>query len=156
MFGAAALAAIWCTGRLVDRMLRTSVLTSLAAFGGVALLFGIAGTLAPVAIIGVALWGLTFGGAATLLQTASADAAGEGVDLANAMVTTVWNAAIAAGGLLGGVLLDLSGAGAFAWAMLPMIAVAFFIAAAVAAPASASGCAPITASQPPDPSEQGE
>lgn len=130
LFGAAALVAIWCTGRLVDRMLRTLLLTSLAAFGGVALLFGIAGTSAPVAIIGVALWGLTFGGAATLLQTASADAAGEGVDIASAMVTTVWNAAIATGGLTGGVLLDRSGAGAFAWAILPMIAAAFFVAAA--------------------------
>lgn len=111
-------------------MLRNLVLTSLGAFGGVALLLGLAGTSAPAAIVGVALWGLTFGGAATLLQTASADAAGEGVDLANAMVTTVWNAAIATGGLLGGVLLDRPGAGAFAWAMLPMIAVAFLVAAA--------------------------
>lgn len=96
---------------------------------GRALAIAMVGT--PIALsLGVALWGLIFGGAATLLQTASADAAGEGVDIANAMVTMVWNAAIATGGLLGGVLLDRSGAGAFAWAILPMITVAFFVAAA--------------------------
>lgn len=51
-------------------------------------------------------------------QTALADAAGEGVDLANAMLTTVWNGAIAAGGIVGGVLLDHLGAGSLAWAVL--------------------------------------
>jgi len=34
VFGAAALAGIWTTGVVVDRLLRASVLTSLAAFGG--------------------------------------------------------------------------------------------------------------------------
>ncbi|HWL71774.1 MAG TPA: hypothetical protein VNS22_25810 [Geminicoccus sp.] len=68
------------------------------------------------------------GGAATQLQTASADAAGSGVDLANAMVTTVWNGAIAAGGILGGLLLDHFGAGAFPWAVLALSLLALGIA----------------------------
>ena len=48
--------------------------------------------------IAVTVWGLTFGGAATLLQTASAD-------VAQAMLATAWNSAIAGGGIVGGVLL---------------------------------------------------
>ena len=37
----------------------------------------------------------------TRLRTAAAEASGEGVDLANAMVTTAWNVAIARGVFLG-------------------------------------------------------
>lgn len=117
-FGVAALAGIGVTGLLVDRALRRLVLVSLTVFVGVALAFGLSGTVPAVVIAGVVLWGLSFGGAATQLQTASADAAGDGVDLANAMITTVWNSAIATGGIVGGILLDQSGAGAFSWAVL--------------------------------------
>ena len=123
-FGIAALIGIWVTGLLVDRMLRRLVLCSLIAFAFVALAFGLFATVPPVVIAGIVLWGLSFGGAATQLQTASADAAGEGVDLANAMITTVWNSAIAAGGILGGLLLDHLGAGAIAWAMLALSLIA--------------------------------
>lgn len=127
-FGVAALVGIWVTGLLVDRMLRRLVLISLIAFAGVALAFGLFGTVPAVVIVGIVLWGLSFGGAATQLQTASADAAGDGVDLANAMITTVWNSAIAAGGILGGLLLDHLGAGAFSWAALALAVVALCIA----------------------------
>jgi predicted MFS family arabinose efflux permease len=127
-FGIAALVGIWVTGLLVDRMLRRLVLVSLIAFAGVALAFGLFATVPAVVIAGIVLWGLSFGGAATQLQTASADAASDGVDLANAMITTVWNSAIAAGGILGGILLDHLGAGAFGWAALALSLVALCIA----------------------------
>ena len=127
-FGGAALAGIWVTGLLVDRMLRRLVLISLIAFAGVALAFGLFGTIPAVVIAGIVMWGLSFGGAATQLQTASADAADDGVDLANAMITTVWNSAIAAGGIVGGLLLDQSGAGAFSWAVLVLSLIALCIA----------------------------
>ena len=98
VFGVAALAGIGLAGLLVDRWLRVSVITSLAVFALVS-----AGLIAGGS--------LTFGGAATLLQTASADAAGDGADVAQAMVTTAWNAAIAGGGAIGGLLLARFGAG---------------------------------------------
>lgn len=44
------------------------------------------------------------------------------------MITTVWNSAIAAGGILGGLLLERLGAGAFPWAVLPLCIVALIIA----------------------------
>eukprot|EP01133_Synstelium_polycarpum_P018409 gene18409-22033_t len=81
-----------------------------------------------VIYISMAIWGVTFGGAGTLLQTASADAAGDGMDVAQAMVATIWNVAIAGGGLAGGMLLDGYGAAAFPWAMLALLLVALCIA----------------------------
>lgn len=127
-FGISALSGIALTGFLIDRALRRLVLISLTTFAGVALAFGLFGTVPAVVIAGVALWGMSFGGAATQLQTASADAAGDGVDLANAMITTVWNSAIAVGGIVGGVLLDQSGAGAFSWIVLMLSLIALCIA----------------------------
>lgn len=127
-FGVSALAGIVVTGLLIDHMLRRLVLISLITFAGVALAFGLFGTNPAVVIAGIVLWGLSFGGAATQLQTASADAAGDGVDLANAMITTVWNSAIAAGGIVGGILLDRSGASAFPWAVLVLSLFALCIA----------------------------
>jgi predicted MFS family arabinose efflux permease len=114
-FGLAALAGIWITGMLVDRALRPLVLGSLVLFAGVTLLLALWSSSAAVTIVAVLAWGLSFGGAATQLQTALADAAGDGVDLANAMLTTTWNSAIAAGGIAGGLLLEHLGARSLAW-----------------------------------------
>lgn len=124
VFGVAALIGIWAIGLLVDRWLRASVLTSLAGFALVSVALGIGGGTPLVVYLAIAAWGLTFGGAATLLGTATADAAGDGVDVAQAMVTTAWNAAIAGGGIIGGVLLARYGAGSFPWAMLIAVLVA--------------------------------
>ena len=118
VFGVAAFAGIGLAGLLVDRWLRVSVITSLAVFALVSAALIAGGSLPLVIGVAFAVWGLTFGGAATLLQTASADAAGDGADVAQAMVTTAWNAAIAGGGVIGGLLLARFGAGSFPWAML--------------------------------------
>lgn len=127
LFGLAALVGIWLTSRTVDRALRLSVLTSLATFAVVAGVFVIGSASPVVIVIGVTIWGLTFGGAATLLQTALADAAGDGVDVALSMNVVVWNSAIAGGGILGGVLLQTWGATSFPWAVLGLAGVGFLI-----------------------------
>lgn len=127
-FGVAALAGIWVTARLVDRYLRTAVLVSLATFAAVSIFFGMFSGSAAAIYAGVFIWGLTFGGAATLLQTALADAAGRGADVALSMNVVVWNSAIAGGGLLGGVLLDQWGANSFAWVLLVLLLISLLIA----------------------------
>ena len=58
-----------------------------------------------------------------------------GVDLASAMVTTAWNAAIAAGGFFEGVLLSRAGSASLPWAALALAAVAFLIVVASRQPA---------------------
>jgi predicted MFS family arabinose efflux permease len=121
LFGGSALAGIWVTAMQVDRRLRTLVLISLSLFGAVTMVLGLVGADPRVLIVSVILWGVSFGGAATQLQTAAADAVGDGMDLATAMIATTWNTAIAAGGVVGGLLLSQWGAVAFPWAMLPLI-----------------------------------
>ncbi|MEL7893713.1 MFS transporter [Vreelandella neptunia] len=127
-FGAAALAGIWITGKLVDRFLRATVLASLAAFAVTTLVFGLVSLNPFVVYIGVAIWGITFGGAATLLQTALADTAGSGSDVALSMNVVAWNSAIAGGGLLGGLLLQTWGAGSFPLALTLLLLMSLAIA----------------------------
>jgi predicted MFS family arabinose efflux permease len=128
VFGVPAIAGIWITGALIDRWLRALVLASLATFAIASAALAIDGTLPAVIYFAVGSWGLTFGGAATLLQTASADAAGEGADTAQSMIVTVWNGAIAGGGMIGGILLDTTGVGAMAWVLLALLLVGLLVA----------------------------
>jgi predicted MFS family arabinose efflux permease len=127
VFGVAALLGIWVTARLVDVALRKTVLVSLAGFAATCLAFGFLAQVPGVIYLGVAVWGLSFGGAATLLQTALADAAGEGADVALSLNVVAWNSAIAGSGVVGGVLLDTWGVASFPWAMLVLLAVGFAI-----------------------------
>ena len=127
VFGLAALAGIWLTGRLVDRHLRKAVLASLGTFAAIALVFGFFAQSATVIYAGVLVWGLSFGGAATLLQTALADSAGEGADVALSLNVVVWNSAIAIGALTGGVLLDQIGVGIFPWVLLVLLLAGLWI-----------------------------
>ena len=128
VFGLAALAGIFVTGRIVDNHLRKAVLISLSAFALVAFIFALNATSAAVIYTGIAIWGLTFGGAATLLQTALADAAGEYADVALSMNVVTWNSAIALGGLAGGLLLEHAGVQSFPWALLVLLLAACGIA----------------------------
>src|SRR5450830_1927655 len=128
VYGVGSLAGIWLVSQLIDRWLRPLVLGCIAAFALVVVVLGLAMDSPIVIYVSMAIWGITFGGAGTLLQTASADAAGDGMDVAQAMVATIWNVAIAGGGLAGGMLLDGYGAQAFPWAMLGLLLVALVIA----------------------------
>ncbi|RZS35790.1 MFS transporter [Corticibacter populi] len=121
VFGVASLLGIWLTGLLIDRMLHRLVLLSLTGFAAAALLLGLAGAQPAAIYLAVAVWGLTFGGSPTLLQTASAEAAGSGADVAQSILVTAWNSAIAAGGIVGGMLLETAGVGAFPWVLLALL-----------------------------------
>ncbi|MCT5019978.1 hypothetical protein [Pseudomonas aeruginosa] len=57
-------------------------------------------------------------GAPTLLQTALADAAGDAADVAQSMLVTVFNLAVAGGGIAGGVLLQRLGPVSLPWALV--------------------------------------
>lgn len=129
IFGIMALVGIWVIGIFIDRWLRPLVLISLTGFALISLVLGLWSEHGTIIFISVALWGLTFGGAATLLQTALAQAAGkQGVDIVMPINTTVWNLAIAGGGILGGVLLNQWGTTSFPWALLLLLLLALFVA----------------------------
>jgi predicted MFS family arabinose efflux permease len=127
IFGAAALVGIGVTGKLVERHLRSTVLVSLATFFAISVVLALLQGLPPVVYACVAVWGLTFGGAATLLQTALADSAGEGADVALSLNVVAWNSVIAGGGVARCAAGPL-GAQTFPAAMALLLAVGFFIA----------------------------
>ncbi|WP_343236044.1 MFS transporter [Xanthomonas dyei] len=127
-FGMAALVGIGIAGKLVEQHLRSTVLVSLATFFGVSVVLALLQGVQPVVYACVAVWGLTFGGAATLLQTALADSAGDGAEVALSLNVVAWNSVIAGGGVLGGVLLEHWGAQSFPTAMAVLLAIGWAIA----------------------------
>ena len=139
-------AAFWIISALT-LILVAWVLASRAVFATTAVVLGIASHLPAVVYLGMAVWGLSFGGAATLLQTALADTAGSGADVALSMNVVAWNGAIAAAGVVGGALLETWGAGAFPWAMVALLLLAFTVAWSASAhgfrPGRRSGGAPV-------------
>ncbi|MEV5344220.1 MFS transporter [Streptomyces achromogenes] len=128
VFGIASLASIWIVGAQIHHRLRVlTVASSLLVAVSAAVLAVLADQTAFVYLAAV-LWGLGWGGVPTLLQTAAGDAGGEkAADAAQAMLVTLWNVAMAGGGVIGGVLLDLTGSDSLPWSvlllMLPVIAV---------------------------------
>lgn len=128
IFGITSIVGIWLTGMLIDRFLRRLVIISLASFALASVVMGI-GTHQPMIIIlGVMIWGLTFGGAATLLQTAIAQAGGKSTDVAQSMLVTAWNLAIGGGGIIGGILLEVFGAGYLPGALFILLIPALLVA----------------------------
>ncbi|QJU57356.1 MFS transporter [Sphingomonas sp. AP4-R1] len=127
-FGLASLLGIWIVGALIDHHLRALTLSSVALFAISVLALRLGEGVLPAIYAGVALWGLAFGGAATLFQTALARTAGDATDLAQSMLVTAWNMAIAGGGIVGGILLDTIGASAFVPATLCLLVPTFVVA----------------------------
>jgi predicted MFS family arabinose efflux permease len=108
-FGIACLVSIWYTGRHIDRHLRGLALTAASLFTVAMATFAVTTAEAAVWVAAVA-WGLGWGGAPTLLQTAAGHAglrSGPAVaDTAQAILVTLWNTAMALGGIIGGLLLQ--------------------------------------------------
>lgn len=127
IFGTSAVVGIWLTGLFIDRWLRAMTIISLLVFVLAAWMLGFGGESRLVINAGIVLWGIGFGGAPVLLQTAIADSAGEGADVAQSMLVTVFNLAVAGGGLLGGVLLQRFGPGAFPWTVVVLGLVALLV-----------------------------
>lgn len=122
VFGASALAGITLVGLLIDRWLRALTLVATVLFVLACMALALWGTHA-VAVYGVTLiWGLAFGGAATLLQTACAKAGARAADIAQAMLVTTWNLGIAGGGVVGGALLLHEGTASLPWAAALLLA----------------------------------
>ncbi|CAI8907139.1 Major facilitator family transporter [Pseudomonas chlororaphis] len=126
-FGIAALVGLWMIGMLIDGRLRHLILLSLTAFTLVSFALGLGDLPVSALYIGIVLWGMTFGGAPTLLQTALAEVAGDGADIAQSILVTVFNLAFAGSGVIGGVLLETWGASAIPWVVLALLLPALLI-----------------------------
>ncbi|MFF3313077.1 MFS transporter [Streptomyces sp. NPDC002952] len=108
-FGIACLGSIWYVGRRIDQYLRVLALTGAALFTLSTAAFTVTTAHSAVWVAAV-VWGLGWGGVPTLLQTAAGHAGiqrGPAVaDTAQAILVTLWNAAMALGGIVGGVILQ--------------------------------------------------
>jgi predicted MFS family arabinose efflux permease len=124
VFGVLSLASIWVTGALVGRHLRPLIITSSVLFAAACRTLALFAQVPWLVDAGTAAWGLAFGEAATLLQTATAEAVGSAVDVAVSLSVTRRTIGIAAGALLGGVLLSGIGSTAVMWAALVLLAFA--------------------------------
>ncbi|GAA2661498.1 MFS transporter [Nonomuraea recticatena] len=122
VFGAASLVSIWIVAAHINRRLRALTIASTVLVAAAAAVLAVLAGSPALVYVAVTLWGLGWGGAPTLLQTAVGDAAGEAADAAQAMLVTLWNAAMAGGGVVGGVLLGLLGATSFPWSVLALLA----------------------------------
>ncbi|MDT6987672.1 MFS transporter [Streptomyces lusitanus] len=122
VFGGSSLLSIWITGALVDRRLRGLTVAGTLLVGAAAILLAVVADSPALVYLAALLWGLGWGGIPTLLQTAAGHAGRDQADAAQAMLVTLWNVAMAAGGVVGGVLLDLLGAASFPWSVLVLLA----------------------------------
>ena len=126
-FGAAGMVSIWIVGAHIHRRLRRLSVASVVAVAAAATALAATTTDPILVYVAAVLWGLGWGGVPTLLQTAAGDAGGEAADAAQAMLVTLWNVAMAGGGVVGGILLDRFGArslpGSVAALLLPVLVV---------------------------------
>ncbi|MHC9086573.1 MFS transporter [Luteimonas sp. RIT-PG2_3] len=126
-FGLASLVGIGLVGLRVDRWLRGLTIATVVLFLLATLALAVASQHPWVVYLACIVWGLAFGGSPTLFQAASAKAAGDAVDIAQSMIVTSWNLAIAGGGIIGGLLLGGVGTRALPAMMLVLISVALVI-----------------------------
>lgn len=127
VFGLASLVGTGLTGLRVDRWLRGLTITAIALFLLASLALAVAAADPWIVYPACIIWGLAFGGSPTLFQTASARAAGDAVDIAQSMIVTTWNLAIAGGGIVGGLLLGSVGTRGLPATMLALLATALVI-----------------------------
>lgn len=125
VFGLTSLLGIGIVGTRVDGGLRglSLLATALFALSALALTSG-----NPLVIyLATGVWGLAFGGAPALFQTALANSAGDAADIAQSMLVTAWNIAIAGGGLAGAAILNGFGPTFFSPVLLVLLILAWLI-----------------------------
>lgn len=127
IFGCLSLFSIFITGVLIDQHSRLLTLTSIILFGFSALLLAVIGNYAVIVYVAIGIWGIAFGGAATLFQTALAKTTTNMADIAQSMLVTVWNIAIAGGGIIGGFLLSNFGVSSFPLVLLILLFITFIV-----------------------------
>jgi predicted MFS family arabinose efflux permease len=117
VFGVTSMMSIWIVGAQIDRRLRTLTIASTILVAIAAAILAVRAESPVLVYLAAALWGLGWGGVPTLLQTAVSHAG----DTAQAMLVTLWNAAMAGGGVAGGVLLAALGPASFPWGVLVLL-----------------------------------
>ncbi len=108
-FGVLAVVSIFVVGTFIDKHLRALIVTSTVLFALAVIALALVSGVPWVVYLAAAAWGLAFGSSATLFTTAIVVAAGDAGDVAQSAMISVFSGSIAAGGLIGGVLLSWFG-----------------------------------------------
>lgn len=117
LYGGAGIVGLVYAGTIGQRHARPALVGAVAALGLAVLVVGTAAGVPWVILPTVALWGAAYGAVPPMLQARILHAASLRLrDTASAYFTTTFNAAIALGALVGGVLLDRVGV-----AVLPLV-----------------------------------
>ncbi|WP_436868970.1 MFS transporter [Acinetobacter courvalinii] len=126
MFGLSTLLGIWLIGLLVDQHLKKLIFISLTTFLIISVLLSLSFNHLGLMLFTVftVIWGLSFSGAPTLLQTVLANAARENADIAQSLLVTVFNLSFACSGIIGGILLETLGTHYFPFLITFILAVA--------------------------------
>lgn len=126
VFGLSTLLGIWLIGLLVDQHLKKLIFISLTTFLIISVLLSLSFNHLGLMLFTVftVIWGLSFSGAPTLLQTVLANAAQENADIAQSLLVTVFNLSFACSGIIGGILLETLGTHYFPFLITFILAVA--------------------------------
>ncbi|ENX06172.1 MFS transporter [Acinetobacter courvalinii] len=126
VFGLSTLLGIWLIGLLVDQHLKKLIFISLTTFLIISVLLNLSFNHLGLMLFTVftVIWGLSFSGAPTLLQTVLANAAQENADIAQSLLVTVFNLSFACSGIIGGILLETLGTHYFPFLITFILAVA--------------------------------
>lgn len=115
---------------VIERSLKAAVALAPLLIAATALMLIAYGSVPLVAMVAVAIWGFAFGAVPVGLQTWMAQAAGDQAESGGGLFIATFQIAIAAGAILGGLLVDNSGAsGAIAYcgAATLLAAIAVFV-----------------------------
>jgi len=148
VFGIASLVSIWFVGAHIDRRLRVSTIAATVLVAVAVAGLAVSSGQIVLVYVAAALWGLGWGGVPTLLQTAVAVAGGEAADTALAILVTLWNVAMAGGGVVGGVLLGAFGPEVFPWTVLALLVPTLVVVVAAKAHGFVDRRLPDTAAEP--------
>lgn len=126
VFGLSSLLGIWLIGLLVDQHLKKLIFISLTTFLIISVLLSLSFNHLGLMLFTLftVIWGLSFSGAPTLLQTVLANAARENADIAQSLLVTVFNLSFACSGIIGGILLETLGTHYFPFLITFILAVA--------------------------------
>jgi len=123
-FGLASIVSILVVGATIDRHLRKLIVGASATFAIAVLVLALLSGVTVLVYIASAAWGLAFGSSATLFTTAVVVIAKDAGEVAQTLMVAVFSGSIAAGGLIGGLLLDGFGSQVLVEVCLVLVAAA--------------------------------
>ncbi|NRQ36524.1 MFS transporter [Nonomuraea sp. NN258] len=114
-FGAAGIAGNFVAGTAAGRDIRKTVIAIAVVLTIVLACFPVIGTSTISGVVLLLLWGLAFGGVPVSVQTWILKAAPGETEAATALNTSMFNLAIAAGALFGGIIVETVGVSGMLW-----------------------------------------